>query len=74
MKVTIDYTDDTRDTIIAEQEALGNRFVEDQRHFDGNHLIFENDIPEPPPPPPPRELAKEFDELKAKLRLARVIE
>ena len=37
----IDYvTEDERLNIIGEQEGLGLRLLEDQIHFDGNHLIF----------------------------------
>ena len=48
---TIDFTDESKETIIAEQEALGFRFIEEQKHFDGNHLIFTDEpesISEPP--------------------------
>lgn len=48
----IDYTDDNRNILIAEQKALGFLLIEDQRHFDGNHLIFNNEPyiePEPEP-------------------------
>jgi len=55
MRKILDYTDETREAIIAEQEALGFILVEDQRHLDGNHLIFE------------RDLASEVDEIKAKI-------
>jgi len=62
MRITIDYTDETRDALIAEQEALGFTLVEDQRHFDGNHLIFADGKPEPV-----RDLAAELDEINAKI-------
>jgi ubiquinone biosynthesis protein UbiJ len=55
MEKILDYTDETREAIIAEQKALGFILVEDQRHLDGNHLIFE------------RDLASEVDEIKANI-------
>ena len=66
MRKAVDYTDQTRDGIIAEQGVLGFRLVEEQRHFDGNHLVFVNDEPEPIPEP--RDLAAEIDEIKAELK------
>ncbi|MBA7529118.1 hypothetical protein ES705_21310 [subsurface metagenome] len=60
MRKILDYTDETREAIIAEQEALGFILVEDQRHFDGKHLVFEDSKP-------PRDLAAEVDELKARV-------
>lgn len=36
----IDFTDETRGDIVAEQEALHFRLVEEQRYIDGNYLIF----------------------------------
>lgn len=60
MRRIIDYTDDTKETIIAEQEAQGFRLIEDQRYIDGNHLIFSDE-------PLPRALAAEIDEIKAKM-------
>lgn len=60
MRRIIDYTDDTKETIIAEQEAQGFRLIEDQRYIDGNHLIFSDELL-------PRALAAEIDEIKAKM-------
>lgn len=60
MRKILDYTDETREAIIAEQEALGFTLIEDQRHFDGNHLVFEDSKP-------PRDLAAEVDDLKARV-------
>ena len=47
MIMTLEFTDETKESIIIEQEALGFRLIEDQRHFDGNHLIFDDGQPMP---------------------------
>ncbi len=64
MLYTFDFnTEAERGYIIAEQTSLGYRFKEEQRYFDGNHLIFTD---EPyPKPEPVRDLEAEIDELKA---------
>lgn len=65
MEKIIDFTDETKKTIIAEQKALGFRLIEEQRHIDGNHLIFTD---EPYiEPEPPRDPLAEIDELKARV-------
>lgn len=61
MQLVIDYTDETREAIIAEQLALGFILIEDQRHLDGNHLVFEGK------PEPVRDSAAEIDGLKARV-------
>lgn len=58
MNIIIDYTDETKDIIIKKQEFQGLKLVEDQRHFDGNHLVFEK---------PDRDLAIEIDKMKSRL-------
>lgn len=59
MAIIVDYeTEEKRNTIITDLEAKGYQLVEDQRHFDGNHLIFEK---------PPRDLAAELDNVKARV-------
>ena len=45
-KKIIDYTEETKDSIITEQESKGWRLAEDQLHFDGKHLVFEKDLEE----------------------------
>lgn len=68
MEVTIEFTDETREPIITEQETLGFRLKEEQRHFDGNFLIFTD---EPYIGPElPRDLPAEIDDIK--IRLAKV--
>ena len=47
----------------AEAKAKGWLLIEDQIHFDGKHLVFDDGIPEPAP----RNLATEIDQLKARL-------
>ena len=61
MKKVIDYTDEIRETIITEQANLGFILVEDQRHFDGNYLVFDDGKPE-------RDLAAEIDDLKVRIK------
>lgn len=64
MGVIKDFTTEKeRKQIEADMIAQGWRLLETQYHFDGNHLIFENDGPEPEP----RDLATEVDEIKAKI-------
>jgi len=60
----IPFNDENRAEIIAKQAALGYRLVEEQRHLDGNWLIFTN---EPEPPELPRDLPGEIDNLKARV-------
>lgn len=62
MKIIIDYTDETREAIIAEQKALDFILIEDQRHFDGNHLVFDNGVSEPV-----RDLGVDIDKINDKL-------
>ena len=62
MRKTVDYTDETKKSIIAEQKALGFSLVEDQRHFDGNHLVFDDGKPV-------RDLATRVSELEAKIAM-----
>lgn len=66
MDITVDYTTEgERDSLIAEYEAQGYRLKEEQKYFDGNHLIFTD---EPyVEPEPPRDLQAEIDEIKAKI-------
>ena len=42
MKKIISYIDETRNSIITVQQAMGFKLIEDQRHFDGNFLIFDD--------------------------------
>lgn len=70
MKVIKNFsTEEEKENITAQMVAEGYALIETQYHFDGKHLIFENDEPEPEPlpPPKPRDLAAEIDEIKAKL-------
>jgi len=67
METKIAFTDETRDSIIAEQEALGFRLYEEQRHFDGNWLLFTDEPYVEVEPEPLRDLATEVDEIKAKI-------
>lgn len=46
MRVIRDF-DTNRDTVISDMESKGFTLIEEQYHFDGKHLIFENDVPEP---------------------------
>ena len=58
-------TEKDRDRLVVDYNAKGFRLLEEQRHFDGNRLIFTN---EPYiEPEKPRDLAKEIDALKAEL-------
>ena len=60
MKKTLIYTDETKESLIAEQKALGFELVEDQCHFDGKFLVFSDGKP-------PRDLEAEIDALKARI-------
>lgn len=65
MDKKIEFTEETRDAIITEQEGLGFRLYEEQRYFEGWWLLFtDEDYIEPEPP---RDLAAEIDEMKAKM-------
>ena len=55
------FTDETRKQIIADQAKQGFRLFEEQRHIDGNHLLFTDE-------PPVRDLAVEIDDLNARLK------
>lgn len=47
----VDFTDETKDSIIAQYKAMGMRLLEEQRYIDGNHLLFTDEPyvePEPP--------------------------
>ena len=49
MRVIRDYkTQDERENIEKEMKNLGFRLIEEQHHFDGEHLVFEDDTPETP--------------------------
>lgn len=65
MRKIVDYTDDTRDAIITNHIAQGYRLVEEQTHFDGKHLIFDDGIP----PPPLRNLEVEIDALEERVTI-----
>ena len=70
MKEVKDFTtQEERQQIEADMVAQGWRLIETQYHFDGNHLIFENDEPEPEPKPEPepRDPLTEIDDLKARV-------
>ena len=60
MRKVIDYTDENRSNLIDEQETLRFTLIEDQRHFDGNHLVFDDGKP-------PRDSLAEIDEINAKI-------
>ena len=67
MEKTISFTDETRDQIIAEQEALGFRLYEEQMHFDGWWLLFTD---EPyVEPEPVMDLATKVSELEARTEI-----
>jgi len=51
MNFKLPFTDETKDAIIAEQEAQGYRLYEEQRHYDGMFLLF-TDEPYVEPQPP----------------------
>ena len=64
MQKTRDFdTEEEKKTLIAMLVSQGFALVEEQYHFDGKHLVFENDEPEPYP----RNLAKELDDLRTRV-------
>ncbi len=69
MNEKINYTDEKeRQEVISSNTANGLRLVEDQRHEDGNFLIFTNEpYVEPEPTEPSRDLLAEIDELEARI-------
>ena len=65
MEKKLAYTEENREALLKEQEALSFRLYEEQRHFDGNWLLFTD---EPYSEPlPARDLAQELDSLKARI-------
>lgn len=64
MKRVIEYTDGSRDSIIAAQKVMGFLLIEDQLAFDGKRLIFKG-----PDVPTDIEvaLAAEIDDLKTRV-------
>jgi len=60
MKKIISYIDKTRNNIITEQQAMGFKLIEDQRHFDGNFLIFDDGKL-------PRDIEAEIDALETRI-------
>ena len=45
MIIKLSFTDENRLDIIADQTALGYRLTEEQRHVDGNYLVFTDELP-----------------------------
>lgn len=67
MEKKLSFTEDNKEAIIAEQAKLGFRLKEVQLYSDGHWLIFTDEPYKEEPPI--RDLAKEIDELKAKVAL-----
>jgi len=64
MLIKIPYeTAENRDNIFTTQESKGFRLIEDQIHFDGKFLVFDDGQPVSPP----RDLSSEIDALKVRL-------
>ena len=64
---TIDFTNEAKDSIIVEQDALFFRLYEEQRHFDGWRLLFTDEpyIEHKPP----RDLEAEITTLTERVKL-----
>ncbi len=72
MKITLPYTDENRLTLIETQRVLGFNLIEDQRHFDGKFLVFDDSKPPPPPIPPASTHLATLISVSATTRPARV--
>ena len=62
MEKTLAFTEEIKEARMAEQKALGFRLTEEQRHFDGNWLLFTDE-----PYTEPRSLEAELDDLRARV-------